>query len=105
VEITIKDHDGALRAGMFGDATVILSEKDDALVIPFESLLFENEARKNPYCYIVSGDSARKRSLTLGIMEEDWVEVIAGLAAGDKVVTLGKENVSDGTPVEIVSSE
>ncbi len=105
VEITIKDHDSALRAGMFGDATIILSEKNDALVIPFESLLFENEGRKNPYCFIVSGDSARKRSLTLGIMEEDWVEVIAGLAAGDKVVTLGKENLSDGTSVEIVPSE
>jgi multidrug efflux pump subunit AcrA (membrane-fusion protein) len=105
VEITIKDHDDALRAGMFGDATIILSEKEDALVIPFESLLFEREGRQGPYCYVVSGGVAHKRPLTLGITEGEAVEVIAGIAAGDKVVTLGKENLSDATPVVVVSSE
>jgi multidrug efflux pump subunit AcrA (membrane-fusion protein) len=105
VEITIKNHDDALRAGMFGDATIILSEKENALVIPFESLLFEHEGRRGPYCYVVSGDMAHKRSLTLGIIEGDAAEVIAGIAPGDKVVTLGKENLSDTTPVVVVSSE
>lgn len=105
VEITIRDHDDSLRAGMFGDATVILSEKANALVIPFESLLFEREGRQGPYCYVVINDSARKRSLTLGIMEDESVEVISGLAKGDKVVTLGKENLSDGTPVAVVPSQ
>jgi multidrug efflux pump subunit AcrA (membrane-fusion protein) len=105
VEITIKDHDSSLRAGMFGDVTIILSEKADALVIPFEALLFEREGRESPYCYIVIHDSARKRPLTLGIVEDDSVEVISGLAKGDKVVTLGKENLSDGTPVVPVPSK
>jgi len=105
VEITIKDHDDRLRAGMFGDATIILSEKADTLVIPFESLLFEREGRQGPYCYIVIDNTARKRSLTLGIIEGDSAEVISGIAKGDKVVTLGKENMSDGTPVEVVPSE
>lgn len=105
VEITIKDHDKKLRAGMFGDATIILSEKADALVIPFESLLFEREGRQGPYCYVVADTTARRRSLTLGIIEDDKVEVISGLARGDRVVTLGKENLSDGTPVLVVPSE
>ncbi len=105
VEITIKDHDSSLRAGMFGDATIILSEKANALVIPFESLLFEREGRQGPYCYVVIDDSARKRPLTLGIMEDESVEVISGLAKGDKVVTLGKENLSDGTPIMLVPSK
>jgi membrane fusion protein, multidrug efflux system len=105
VEITIKDHDGKLRAGMFGDATIVLSEKADALVIPFESVMYDREGRQGPYCYVVIGDSARRRSLTLGIIEEESVEVVSGLAKGDKVVTLGKENLSDGTPVVVVPSE
>jgi multidrug efflux pump subunit AcrA (membrane-fusion protein) len=105
VEITIKDHDNALRAGMFGDATIVLSEKEDALLIPFESLLFEREGRQDPYCYVADNGLAHKRPLTLGMMEDETVEVIAGLAAGDKVVTLGKENLSDGTPIIVVSSE
>jgi len=105
VEITIKDHDEALRAGMFGDATIILSEKADALVIPFESLLFEREGRQGPYCFVVTDNSARKRSLALGIVEDERVEVISGLAKGDKVVTLGKETLSEGTPVVVVPSE
>jgi multidrug efflux pump subunit AcrA (membrane-fusion protein) len=105
VEITIQDHDDRLRAGMFGDATIILSEKPDALVIPFESLLFEREGRQGPYCYVVIDGMARRRPLTVGIMEKESAEVISGLAKGDSVVTLGKENLSDGTPVVIVPSE
>jgi multidrug efflux pump subunit AcrA (membrane-fusion protein) len=105
VEITIRDHDGKLRAGMFGDATIILSENTDALVIPFESILFDREDRQGPYCYVVIDNSARRRPLTLGVIDGESAEVISGLAKGDKVVTLGKENLSDGTPVVVVPSE
>ena len=36
---------------------------------------------------------------------DESAEVISGLAKGDKVVTLGKENLSDGTPVVVIESE
>jgi len=102
VEISIKGHDSALRAGMFGDVTLILSEKTDALVIPFESLLFEREGMQGPYCFVVVDGAAKKRSLVLGIVQDDIVEVVSGLSAADRVVTLGKENLSDGSAVTIV---
>lgn len=105
VEITIRDHDGKLRAGMFGDATIILSENSAALVIPFESVLFDSEGRQGPYCYVVIDNTARRRPLTLGVIDGESAEVISGLAKGDKVVTLGKENLSDGTPVVVVPSQ
>jgi multidrug efflux pump subunit AcrA (membrane-fusion protein) len=105
VEIAIKDHDDKVRAGMFGDATIILSEKADALVIPFEALLFDREGRQGPYCYIIIDNTARRRSLTLGTIEDEKAEVISGLAKGDRVVTLGKESLSDGTPVAVIPSE
>ncbi len=105
VEITIKDHDEKLRAGMFGDATIILSENSAALVIPFESVLFDREGRQGPYCYAVIDNTARRRPLTVGVIDGESAEVISGLAKGDRVVTLGKENLSDGTPVVVIESE
>jgi multidrug efflux pump subunit AcrA (membrane-fusion protein) len=105
VEISVAEHDPDLRAGMFGDVTIILSKKDDALVIPFESLLFEKEGRQGPYCFVIVDGTAKKRLLVLGITQDSLVEVMSGLSAGDKVVTLGKENLSDGSPAVIVPGE
>ncbi len=104
VEVSITEHDTGLRAGMFGDVTIILSEKENALVIPFESLLFEKEGMQGPYCFVVAGGVAKMRRLTIGVVEDENVEVISGVVAGDKIVTLGKENLSDGAAVQIIAS-
>jgi multidrug efflux pump subunit AcrA (membrane-fusion protein) len=104
VEIHISDADGPLRSGMFGNVTIILEEKDDALLIPAESVIFEKEGKEEPYCFVIEKNIAKKRALTVGITQKDMVEVVSGLKAGDKVATLGKENLSDGTAVRIVES-
>jgi multidrug efflux pump subunit AcrA (membrane-fusion protein) len=49
--------------------------------------------------YVVEpGDVARLRLLKIGKPYGDRVEVLSGLAAGDRVVTMGLE-VRDGQPV------
>ena len=49
----------------------------------------------------VSGDGiARLRLVKLGKSLGDRVEVVSGLAPGDRIVTGGVERVSDGVKVE-----
>ncbi len=89
---------------MFGNVTIILEEKSDALLIPAGSVIFEKEGNEDPYCFVIEKNVAKKRALTVGITQKDVIEVVSGLTAGDKVATLGKENLSDGTAVRIVES-
>ena len=45
---------------------------------------------------------ARRREVRLGYDEGDHVEVLAGLEAGQEVVVLGQDSLSDGTPVYVL---
>ena len=105
VEIFFKNGDGTLLAGMFGDVTIIVEEKDDVLVIPFDSILFENQGMVGPYCYVIEDEKATKRSLTLGIIDSDNVEIVSGLSQGEMVADLGKENLEEGSEILIIESQ
>ena len=41
------------------------------------------------------------KPITTGITDGNLIEVISGLKAGDKIVTLGMNNLKDGTVVVI----
>lgn len=100
-EAIFNDDAASLVAGMFGDIVVITEKKEDVMVVPVKALLYENEGRNGPYCFVVEGDKAKKRTLTLGIVNEESVEVISGLKLGESVVVIGKENLSEDSPVVV----
>jgi multidrug efflux pump subunit AcrA (membrane-fusion protein) len=45
---------------------------------------------------------ASRRVITLGLENENYVEVLSGLEVGDRVVSAGQNFLSDGDPVRIV---
>jgi multidrug efflux pump subunit AcrA (membrane-fusion protein) len=49
--------------------------------------------------YIVEDSVARIRPVVLGLIQSERVEVISGLKEGDKVVTSGQLNLTDGAKV------
>jgi cobalt-zinc-cadmium efflux system membrane fusion protein len=63
----------------------------NALAVP-ESAMVDDAGRKVVYVQ-VEGESFERRVLTLGIRSGGWVEVKAGLANGERVVTRGAYDV------------
>ncbi len=104
VELLFRDGITPLIAGMFGDIVVITKEKEGVIIIPAKALLFEREGRDGPYCFVVEDDKAKKRSLTLGIINEDSVEVLTGVKLGESVVVVGKENLKDDSSVVVTEN-
>jgi HlyD family secretion protein len=43
------------------------------------------------YAYVVEGDTARKRDVTLGAMSVGEVEIVSGLKEGDRIVISGTD--------------
>lgn len=95
VRAKVPNAEGLLKPGMF--LTVQLAQETrDALVIPEEALVPE-QARQ--FVYVMQGDSVAKREVRLGRREPGVVEIVDGLAAGDRVVVEGTLKLRDGAPV------
>lgn len=71
--------DGKYRAGMSGDADIILQERRNVLKIPLSAVI------NNDIVYIQNGKTFEKRQVTLGLKNDTDVEIIDGLNLGDVI--------------------
>ena len=99
LEITnIKDK--PLRAGMYGRANFNLPSTTSSLVVPRAALIGSVD---NAQVYVLSGDSVKLKDIVAGKVFANTVEVVSGLAKGDRVVTTGQINLSDGNKVTVLN--
>ena len=77
----------ALRIGMQADVRLNAGESIEAVTVPKEAVL-EHEGKKIVYV-LLSGEEFERREVTLGDEYGEKVAVIAGLKAGERVVTQG----------------
>jgi membrane fusion protein, heavy metal efflux system len=83
----VPNPEGRLRIGMALSLALETDEAHAALAIP-ESAVVEEEGRPVGFVQL-SGEAFEKRDLELGIRDSGFVEVLAGLAEGERVVTKG----------------
>ncbi len=88
----------SLRPGMFVAADLVTATHEGALLLSKRALVYEAGA---PYAFVVEGETAARRAVELGFTEEDRVEVLEGLAEGDRVVVVGQSILRDGAEVRV----
>lgn len=88
---------GALRAGLFARAQIVINAGEDALSIPAEALITFAGIEK---VITVEGGKAREIPVTTGRRGPGWIEVLSGIAAGTPVV-LRPEGLRSGQPVAL----
>ena len=99
------DPGAGLVPGLFCEARVITSARDDALLVSKRAVLYEDD---QPVIFAVAeAGAARKIPFVAGVSTSSAVEIISDLAGaplpGDlRVVVVGQENLQDGAPVRIV---
>ena len=93
------DSAGVLQPGMFGRIRIDYDQRANALVIPRNALL---DDENDPAVYVVRGDKAARVAVKLGYFDGEWVEVRGGLKQGDRVVTAGKVALREGTHVQVI---
>ena len=91
VKIKIDNNDNLLKLGMMADVVIETQAKSGVIVIPSASIMQDDEGYS---VYIVKDNKAEKRTITIGITNNDFTEVITGLSAGETVVVSGKEYLS-----------
>ncbi len=100
VKLTVENDDGLLRAGMTARVELEGLNFEEVLLIPAAATVDRNRRR---VVYVVSGGVAREVEPVLAATLEDRLPVLAGLAAGDVLITSGLENLVDGSRVEVVA--
>ena len=90
-------NDGLLRAGQFVRAEIVTQDRDPGLAVPVEAIITFAGLEK---VVTVSDGKAVEKTVTTGRRGPEWVEIVAGLKAGELVV-LNPGNLRTGQPVTV----
>jgi len=93
VNVAIDNPESSLKDGMFADITLTLDDSADTLIIPSEAVLEDEDGTK--YVYVAKDNIAERADITLGIVTDEYSEVISGVEKGVKIIVSGKEYLSE----------
>ncbi len=99
IELEIDNPDHRILPGMFVRANIIKQSREDALSIPFYSIISRNDEQ---YVFIERDGVVRKQPVQTGIMEQWMVEITDGLQSGDRIVVEGHRDVENDQKVNVV---
>ena len=94
--IELSNSGNRLRPGMVGRTRILRKNYDNALVVSSQAVL---RLQDGTIVMRVIGDQAQKVPVILGPAQGDSVVVLSGLSAGDRIITMGAFQVSEGTRV------
>ena len=97
VKARVPNPDGKLRVGMFANLDLIVSVREDAIVIPETALIPKDE---DVSVFVIDAEGkAQPRPVKVGIRMAGSIEITSGLAAGEKVITEGFQKIGPGSKV------
>jgi membrane fusion protein, heavy metal efflux system len=101
VRATVNNSAGLLKPEMFASVKILTGEGDNAVAVPRDAIIYEGEAAR---VWVVRDKDNEKaielRRIKVGLTNGNMVEVLKGLAPGDRVVTKGSlfiDRVAAGT--------
>jgi len=99
IEIEITNASGELKPGMFARVSIEARKPKPSLAIPRSALLTRGSIQG---VFLLNEElTTRFVPITIGRMQDDFVEVLGGLEDGTRVVTSGAQKLNEGDKVKI----
>lgn len=89
---------GGWRPGGSVNGEVVLSRREDAVVIPPLAVI---RRPSGLVVYVVTDDQVQERLVKVGVETAEFVEIVEGLEAGEQVAVEGASYLTDGARVRI----
>jgi RND family efflux transporter MFP subunit len=99
VTVAIQDPSRTAKPGMFGRVTIQYDRRENALLIPKDAVVEEDDETA---VFIVHDTLALRRRVTTGYSDATRIEIAEGLQVGDQVVVSGQAALRDSTRIEVV---
>lgn len=97
-EIKVPNADSQLRAGMYAAVAVRGHARKNVLVIPQTAIVMREDQRT---VYVVNAENVvQQKLLEIGAVEGGLVEVVKGLAEGERIVTGGQNKLRQGSKIK-----
>ncbi len=103
VVAVVENPDETLKSGLFAKGEIVTRERTNVLRVPRSAFLTWDLAARSAVVFVVEGEKAVRKTVETGAGAGDDVEVTKGLSAGERVVTRGSFNLSDGDRVTVVT--
>lgn len=96
------DAPGTARAGMYGEAVVLVAERE-GLALPLTAV---TSGPRGAFVMVVDAEGrVSRRSVTTGIRDGDLVEILSGLSEGEAVVARAGSFVREGDQITPVTEQ
>jgi RND family efflux transporter MFP subunit len=103
VEALIDNQQNLLKPGFFVKATIPSSFIVDALFVPQDALLYVYGVYK---VFVIEGNTLKEREVKIGERSGDEVEIVEGLAQGERLALAAKgQELKEGAVVEVVNQD
>ena len=97
VTLEVRDPGRVLRPGNFARVRLRTASFQDVMVVPRRAMLEEDGEH---YVFVAHGDTVAKAIIRLGAASGDTAQVLAGLAEGDSVITVGQGGLKQGARIK-----
>jgi membrane fusion protein (multidrug efflux system) len=101
VTVEVRDPSRQLKAGMFGRVNIVYDVHQNALLVPKGAVLAEDAESA---IFVVQDSTAYRKVVKTGYVNGAHIEILEGLAVGEKIVTTGQGSLKDSSKVEVVSN-
>jgi HlyD family secretion protein len=99
IEVRVANPDGALLAGMYATARLVLATADDALTVPREAVTLREGKR---VVLKVDSDKVTAVPVVEGLADGRRVQIVSGLVAGDQVIADARRQLPADARVKAV---
>lgn len=102
VRVYLDNDDFKIKPGMFAKIDFKIDYKESVLRIPSESVVAKGTSM---YVYVANGDVAVEKQIEVGIDSGDYVEVLSGINAGDKLIVKGQQYLKNNSSIKVVRGD
>ena len=100
VTLEVQDSQGRLRPGSFARVRLTSGSFANAIVLPKKAVVTEDG---DAFVFVAAGDSVNRVAVRMGAISGDTAQILAGLAPGQKVVSVGQGGLKQGSRIKAVA--
>jgi len=102
VTLGILEDENGLRPGMFVNAHIVTATHEKAILVPKRAVVYDDGF---PHVFVVNDSTASKIQFRKGFEDTQFLEVLAGVSGGEKIVVVGQNGLKDKAKVRIIKGE
>lgn len=96
VKAVVNNSKKILKPGMTARITLNLGESNDVIIVPGYALM-------DGYLFVVKDSTAERRDVEVGLVGDEYVEIIKGLERGENIIVVGQHRLAGGEKVNPLS--